>query len=101
MLKYGWDVEKAVWDQMRWVACETAELQTHWFRPNPKMSNATIEDVCRRFVVLYEDIMAIDGGLGYSDGLVPTPYDDDGMLREGARVGVDGWAKVGKEAGGR
>lgn len=99
-LKYGWDVEKAVWDQMRWVACETVELQTHWFRPNPKMSNATITDVCNRFVALYLDVMAVDhhdggaGGLAYSDLLVPAPYDEDGVLG-GAFGGVsDGWARL-------
>ena len=78
-------------------------MQSHWFRPNPKMSNATIGDVCRRFVSLWEDVMGVDNGgvrLGYSEELTPTPYDDEGMVRGGTGGGSgDGWARLAREMG--
>ncbi|CAF9931092.1 MAG: hypothetical protein GOMPHAMPRED_005827 [Gomphillus americanus] len=96
VIKYGWDVEKAVWDQMRWVACNTESMQSHWFHPNPVYSNATIDHVCEHFVKLYDEIMAVDGGaaqgLVYQPALTPAPYDPDGEFSRGWESQKMAWA---------
>ena len=96
VIKYGWDVEKAVWDQMRWVACNTESMQSHWFHPNPVYSNATIDHVCEQFIKLYDEIMAVDGGaaqgLVYQAALTPAPYDLDGEFSRGWESQKMAWA---------
>lgn len=53
--KFGWDVEKSVWDAMRWTACEHEQDYMMWW--NGTDHSAPQVDLCKRVMAWYEELL--------------------------------------------
>lgn len=53
--KYGWDVEKHVWDSMRWVACEHGMDYDMW--ENGTWHSEPKRGMCEKIVGFYEELL--------------------------------------------
>ena len=53
--KFGWDVEKSVWDSMRWVGCTYPNAYTMWV--NGTWHSKPVDDTCGPIVDFYAEVL--------------------------------------------
>lgn len=53
--KFGWDAEKAVWDSMRWTACEHEHGVRKWV--NGTFFSKPTANVCRDITLWYDELL--------------------------------------------
>ena len=66
--KYGWDVEKATWDAMRWTACEHEHDLRMWV--NGTWHSDPVTNVCRDMVAFYAELFPDET---YQPSIAKTP----------------------------
>jgi len=55
VIKYGWDVEKAIWDSMRWTACTHGHGITYWV--NGTWHSKPRPNACRDILAFYDELL--------------------------------------------
>ncbi|BFZ57003.1 mannosyltransferase [Savitreella phatthalungensis] len=87
MLKFGWDIDKAIFDQMLWSACATEEYQVTWWEPCWWNTYKPRLNVCKRFTEFHEELFLKQENLPYDPSL-KSPFSKGGEYEQAVVQGL-------------